>query len=945
MKVSMLSMSRRRLFSLLTLLLIVLAVFVWSPFARKSVAAKAAKAPAPLPQSTNPGLVGQWSGLIDFKTVPLHISLLPNGKLLYWGRDKETNPSTLKLEDVTGHSNTYVVDPQFFFNDPLGHTATFPNITTNLFCSGHSFLADGRLMVAGGHEKAASSPFTEGLGERAINFFDYTNPTNPWSKHSVGMALGRWYPYNVTLANGNVVILGGYYWTNRATPSQVPLTELNPGPERYTYVPGGQGSLAMYQQDQNPYPRVDIYPLSHLAPNGRVLLVGLLTRYFDPSDTSPNPMGHFLHYPYSWGSFTPGNSRYTASSALYDVSGGNGKVLVVGGNAALGGMPVNEAHTNVTAVEQDWTTVGSMAYKRKLHTATILPDGKVLVSGGQQCPGGNNLTCPDFPTPTSGGAVINPELWNPNVPGVWTTMAPSPSAIPRLYHSIALLLPDATVLVGAGGLPGAVGEVPDPFDNNGRGFGHKDAEIFSPPYLFNLDGTPAQRPTITWLQDDKIGLGQSMLVKTPDYANISSVVLVRLGSVTHGFNQDQRRVALTFSNNNLAYPQTLNVTMPATGNICPPGPYMMFLMNANGTPSVAKMVSIQVDPQIIDPTPSLCNTVKSGPAVARNSDGRLQAFYRGGDDALCTVAQTTSGGAWGTPVSLGGAIFADPVVIKGNTGLLEVLVVGGNNGIYYTRQTAPSSAGFTSFTQLSGSSLSPLSVYPNADGRLQAFYRGTNNAVWTIVQSTVGTNAWGASVSLGDSTMDPPAAGRINGSLVVFIRGTSDNWLHYNLQTLPNGTTWNGFGNVIGPIQSAPTVGNNGDGSLAVFARGPATDLLTVTLSPPEKRMWFSVSLGGSMILSPGLGANTDTHLDVFVLGGDQRLYNNYQTKEGWNGFALLGGSFSTPLNTPPVTALNANGKLAVFVRGSDNSLYTTTQTVSGGSGAYSAFSRITPAP
>jgi hypothetical protein len=78
-------MSRRRRFNLFTLSLLVLAVLVWSPFARKLVDAKAAKAPAPAPQSTNPGLVGQWSSLITFKTVPLHISLLPNGKLLYIG--------------------------------------------------------------------------------------------------------------------------------------------------------------------------------------------------------------------------------------------------------------------------------------------------------------------------------------------------------------------------------------------------------------------------------------------------------------------------------------------------------------------------------------------------------------------------------------------------------------------------------------------------------------------------------------------------------------------------------------------------------------------------------------------------------------------------------------------------------------------------------------------
>jgi hypothetical protein len=191
----------------------------------------AVKKSAAIQTSTNPAIVGQWNpALIQFKTVPLHISLLPNGKLLYWGRDKVTNGPN--LEDVSGFSNTYVVDPQFFFNDPLGHTTTYPNTTTNLFCSGHSFLPDGRLLVTGGHEKDSAFPFVEGLGDRSVNLFDYNNTTSPWSRLTTGMNWGRWYPYNVTLANGDVAILGGRYWTNRSTPSSPPVTDLNPNPEK-----------------------------------------------------------------------------------------------------------------------------------------------------------------------------------------------------------------------------------------------------------------------------------------------------------------------------------------------------------------------------------------------------------------------------------------------------------------------------------------------------------------------------------------------------------------------------------------------------------------------------------------------------------------------------------------------------------------------------------------
>jgi Domain of unknown function (DUF1929)/F5/8 type C domain len=580
------------LFAALFLVAVVLLVLPGS-----ALVSDAAKNPTvAIQSSTNPAVVGKWNPtLIPFKTVPLHISLLPNGKILYWGRDKVMNGPN--LEDVTGQSNTYVVDPQFFFNDPLavGHTTTYTNITTNLFCSGHSFLPDGRLVVTGGHEKNSSFPFTEGLGDRSVNLFDYTNTTSPWSRLTTGLTWGRWYPYNVTLASGDVAVLGGSYWTNRSTPGSQPISNLNPSPEKYIFDPNGKGSIGVYQQDQNPFAPPDVYPLLHLLGDGRILVTGVGSRLFDPND--PNLIGHFVGYPFGFSGPIPGQSKYNGSSALYDVA--SGKVLVMGGTPGIGGTPVSGAVSADTSILSDWQSAGAMAFKRKFHTATILPDGKVLVSGGTQCTGGNNVTCTDFPTPTSGAAVITPELWSQSSPTVWNTMAASPSAIPRVYHSIALLLPDATVLVGGGGLPGALGEPGAGTDTNSpqfRGYGHPDAEIFSPPYLFDSFGNPAVRPVITSVQANKIGLGQAMQVGFSSSTAISSVVLIRLGSVTHGTNQDQRRIPLNFS----ASGSNLSVTMPATGQVCPPGPYMLFILNANGTPSVAKIITVSTTPQVLN---------------------------------------------------------------------------------------------------------------------------------------------------------------------------------------------------------------------------------------------------------------------------------------------------------------------------------------------------------
>src|SRR5688572_17626131 len=111
---------------------VVLLILPGKAFIGEPAAAKRSAAPAPAaPQTPNAGTIGQWnSTLIPFATVPVHISLLPNGKILYWGRDKETINN--QLQDVSGGSNAYVVDPQFFFNNPVANTATHRNTSTNL---------------------------------------------------------------------------------------------------------------------------------------------------------------------------------------------------------------------------------------------------------------------------------------------------------------------------------------------------------------------------------------------------------------------------------------------------------------------------------------------------------------------------------------------------------------------------------------------------------------------------------------------------------------------------------------------------------------------------------------------------------------------------------------------------------------------------------------------
>ena len=197
-----------------------------------------------------------------------------------------------------------------------------------------------------------------------------------------------------------------------------------------------------------------------------------------------------------------------------------------------------------------------MAYPRSYLNLTPLPDGTVLATGGGTTTNGGDVS----------DGVLPAEDWDPAT-GQWTTWASM--AEPRLYHSIAMLMPDGTVLVaGTGDLPG----VPNEFN----------AQIFSPPYLFN-----GPRPTIT-SSPSVVQYGSNFQVSTPDAASITSVSLIRTAAVTHSFDESTRRVSLPFTASN----GVLNVQAPANGADAPPGNYMLFIVNSNGVPSVASWVHL-----------------------------------------------------------------------------------------------------------------------------------------------------------------------------------------------------------------------------------------------------------------------------------------------------------------------------------------------------------------
>ncbi|MGH7525260.1 MAG: galactose oxidase-like domain-containing protein, partial [Gemmatimonadales bacterium] len=439
---------------------------------------------------------GRWSSVQSWPVVAVHLHLLPDGRVLTWGRSN---------------------DPQIW--DPATDGFTPVPSSTWVFCAGHALLPDGRLLVTGGH-------IADGLGLRDASIFDFQSGT--WSR-GPAMQWGRWYPTSTTLPNGEVLTLAG----SDSAGIDVETPEV-------WMVGGGWRKLTGAVE------KFPLYPWMFVAPDGRVFYAGpeRRSRYLNTSGIG------------SWSgtvATTNWHARSHGSAVMYEP----GKVLIMGGSDSALWTPTNSAEViDLNRSPLAWRLVGSMQHARIEPNATILPTGDVLVTGGTGI-GPNEAA----------GAVHAAEVWSRQTES-WATLASN--SVNRMYHSTSLLLPDGRILhAGSGEGKNAADEF--------------NAEFFSPPYLFR-----GPRPVIT-SAPASVGYDQAFAVSTPDAASIVQVTLVRLGSATHAFDQNQRFNRLTFSRT----PTGVSVRAPANSNLAPPGHYMLFLVDYDDVPSVARIIRIQ----------------------------------------------------------------------------------------------------------------------------------------------------------------------------------------------------------------------------------------------------------------------------------------------------------------------------------------------------------------
>jgi hypothetical protein len=414
----------------------------------------------------------------------------------------------------------------------------------------------------------------------------FGSDTNAWSL-GPDMAAARWYPTVTPLSNGEMLITDG-----------------GPDMPEVRKTDGGLRALNTASRDLPLYPWIDV------APDGRAFYSGPSTT-MQSLDTAGGG---------SWQSFGDRDSvnRSYGGHALYDI----GKILVAGGGPSSKDARV----IDLNGATPQASATAPMENGRRQHNLTALADGTVLATGGLSS---------GEPRVDVDAGVYPAELWDPDT-GEWQTLAAM--QVTRQYHSTALLLPDGRVLSAGGGLCRACDEA---------GYLGKNAEVFSPPYLFKKDGSGelAPRPEITSAPDE-VTYGAPFSISTPDAASISKVALVRLGAVTHSVNMEQRYVPLQFTTGT----GVINATVPGNVNVAPPGVYMLFVVDADGVPSVARMVHVGgAAPPPPDPGPT---TTEYRPAGYTRASGKVYSgrgavsrLYQD-DGSRVEITATRTGGTY-----------------------------------------------------------------------------------------------------------------------------------------------------------------------------------------------------------------------------------------------------------------------------------------------------------
>jgi hypothetical protein len=730
---------------------------------------------------------GEWTTLPYTMPInPVHVSLLRNGKVLVVS-GSGNDPSNKNYQAAIWDWQAGTITTQ-----PLGR---------DMFCNGMVVLPDGRPFVLGGtlqYDPFYGSSKTSAYDPSTGNFVDLQ-----------GMAHGRWYPTGTTLGDGRIMVFSGVNETSGATNTAV---------EIYTV---GAGWSPQYPAPWTP----PLYPRMHLLPNGKIFYSGPTpnSKILDPSTNTWTTNVATTNYT---------GTRTYGTSVLLPLTPANNydpRVMILGG-----GRPATDTAEviDLSVSSPLWQyTATPMSQPRIEMNAVLLPSGKVLALGG-------SYNDEDASTASLNADLFDPALlFDPTGKGRSSAGA---NAFPRLYHSTALLLPDATVAVVGG--------------NPSRGIYEPHIEIYSPAYLFTTDGSGntirATRPTISSVTP-VIGYGSSFQVATPDAANIASVVLVRAGSVTHAFDMDQRLVGLSFTQGSGA----LTVTGPPNGNIAPPGYYLLFLLNTAGVPSVASFVQVSLAPTdqppkgtIVSPASDL--TIQAGKSVSfsgtgSDPDGTISAYswvFPGGSPAASSV-QNPGSVTFSSP-----GTYVASLTVTDNGGLndpsppIRTITVVPSFTLSATptsRTVAAGGTGTYTVTLTQGSGFS---------GTVSFSVTGLPSGATGLFNPSSLTTSGSTTLSISTSASTPA------GTHTLTITGTSGQASNTTTVTLVVGTS---FAVSVSPGSLTIARRNSGTYTVTITASPGPTTVLSVSGLPPKTTAIFnptSVTTSGSSTLTVQAG-------------------------------------------------------------------------------------------
>jgi hypothetical protein len=533
---------------------------------------------------TPPG-TDAWSTSVTLRTpsgdyeAPVHATLLPDGRVFFVGVSRTSWPVTAS---TLAHRAAWIFTPSAAgdplpaettptqLSEPMELNSVVQNgviINDDMFCAGATLTSDGKVFVAGGTRSWANSsgPIVV-LGLPYDTEFDPTTTTiNRVPGYHVVAGLtgtpGRWYPSATRLPDGRILILGGF---DRVQGSGG--ASYNYSAETYDPATGQRAIAAPLknlpkQVLNRDYTHIWTLPYPNLTND--LLMMGewdtpvttsskAFTNYVISNNARPNSNGMF-------------NAGFGQSSAMLEIRANNrdwgytnGSVMVVGG---LNGTPLISQADVYDPITNQWRSPIITGTER-LHPSTItLPDGRILILNGHNMDGDNGVLRAQYIDPATGFSVTNGTSAMTDIRG---------------YHSIALLLPDGRVLVGGGRDADTDTSLEKP-----------TIQYYSPDYMTKPRPSIASAPT-------QIGYKQTFPIITSPGVTPKDAVLVGLGSMTHSFDSNQRVVQLPVP---VVLPGANGTNVMIAGGpsdawAAPPGYYMLFVLDQNRVPSVAKIVHV-----------------------------------------------------------------------------------------------------------------------------------------------------------------------------------------------------------------------------------------------------------------------------------------------------------------------------------------------------------------